>query len=225
MTETSPVTGGTGPTRSLTILAALVLIAAANSLVAIMIERAISEQYLHNSADAAQEFFSTVLNSTDAPDSLFAGPSPGPALLSFSRHLQKLPDLVRANIYSPDGFIRFSTEKNLIGVKFPDNEDLNVAFSGRAVSRLTAVSDDTKSEHLALNRTPSPRLIEAYVPVSDATGRVVCVIEFYRLPRHMQASMADARMIIWLALTVGGLILFVGFWLLLSRNRPPVLPR
>jgi hypothetical protein len=200
------------------VILTFLVIAVVCTVTATMIERAMSAYILQREAEVAQEFLRSVLIAEDSFDKLFEEPVPSPALQSFGHHLEVLPEIVRANVYSPDGFIRFSTERNLIGVKFGDNPELQEAFAGHLVTGLEEISDNTKDEHLALNRTGSDTLVEAYIPVTDKAGRLAGVVEFYRLPTRVTSAIESARRIIWLVLAAGGLVLFLAAWLLLLRS-------
>jgi len=201
-------------------LLGLAAIAIINIVMALLLSRSVADRMLLREAEVAQEFLISVLNTDGSEGVLFAEPTPSPALLSFANHLQNLPDVIRANIYSSDGFIRYSTEKNLIGVKFAGNRELENAFGGKLSTLLEEVTDNTKPEHLALNRTASNKLVETYVPVYGKSGNLACVVEFYRLPTRIEAAIADVSTIIWLASAVGALILFLAFYMFFIRTLP-----
>ncbi len=187
---------------------------------AIVLNRSIAERLLIHEAEVSQEFLSSALRSEANEASLFAEPAPSPALAAFASYVQNMPDVIRANVYSPDGFIRFSTEKNIIGVKFENNPELAAAFAGRLSARLEEVSDNTKPEHLAVNRTGSGKLIEAYIPIVGRSGSIVSVVEFYRPPHRIEAVMTDISTIIRAASLIGGLIMFLAFYFFFIRNLP-----
>lgn len=127
----------------------------------------ITERLLAGEGLVKQEFLTSILAMEESADKLFSSPSPSVALLSFSSHVRSLPGIVRANIYSPDGFIRHSTDPNLIGVNFSDNDELAESFAGKITVALETVESSNKTEHLALNQLGGEQLIEAYIPVKD----------------------------------------------------------
>ena len=142
--------------------------------------RSLTDGLLKREGMVAQEFLNSILAAESSTDTLFAEPQPSPSLQSFGAHVRSLPGIVRANIHSPDGFIRHSSETNLVGVHFSDNSELAEAFSGKITSALEEIQVSGKSEHLALSQLEGDHLIEFYVPVTSPSGSVIAVVEFYR---------------------------------------------
>lgn len=198
------------------IVASLLLIAAIHAGLAQILTRSVTSRILQREGDVAQEFLDGVIAAENGGDHLFDTPAPSPALTSFAAHVQSLPGTARANIYSLDGFIRYSSEKNLIGLQFKDNEELLESAKGLLITSLEAVSDSDKPEHLAMNRFTGEELIEAYIPVKDASGKVVAVVEFYREPTMVKETLADITRVIWLAAALSGLILIAAAGLMMA---------
>ena len=74
-----------------------------------------------------------------------------------------MPDVFRANVYSQHGKILWSTDKQLVGRVFPDNEELEAALRGELHPELNLMDGDVKSEHDGLGRelpAPARELIE-----------------------------------------------------------------
>lgn len=206
-------TASHGDLRAWLLVVSLALIAAIHAALALLLTRTVTSRMLLREGEMAQQFLTSVVKAEDSGSHLFDQPAPSPALQSFSRHVENIPGTVRVNIYSPDGFIRYSTEKNFIGLQFPDNVELTEAVQGKLISKLDEVSDNDKPEHLAMNRFKGDQLVEAYIPVSNASGKVVTVVEFYREPQMVQQTVADIRRIIWAAAGLSGLILFIAIGL------------
>lgn len=124
-----------------------------------------------------------------------------PAYEEYGQRLVNLPGVVRANVYGTDGFIRFSTDKNLLGLKFKDNEELAEAFKGRTKISIEQVSATDKAEHVALGRLGGAdgELIEAYIPLLDAAGSPLAVVEYYQRPVDLQQNLSATFVKIWLA--------------------------
>ena len=195
------------------LVTSLALIAAIHAGLALLLTNTVTDRFLLREGELAQQFLNGVLKAENSGSHLFDTPAPSAALQSFSHHVENLPGTVRANVYSLDGFIRFSTERNLIGLQFPDNEELTEAAKGQLISKLDKAFDNDKPEHLAINRFKGDELVEAYIPVNDVDGKIVAVVEFYREPELMKQTVADIRRIIWAAAGLSGLILFVALGL------------
>ena len=202
------------------VVAGLVAVAAVHAVLASNLARMITDRYLEREAQMAQEFLSSILASEGTAARLFDTPGSNPALTSFAAHVKSLPGIVRANIYAPDGFIRHSSEENLVGVQFSDNQDLAESFSGKPVISLQD-SAASKSEHLALSGMAERPLIEAYIPVSDEAGKVVTVVEFYRRDTVIGATVSDIKRMVWTAAAASGIVLVtaMGLAMLVGRRR------
>lgn len=198
------------------IVASLLLIVGVHAGLALALTRSVTSRILQREGEVAQEFLNNAVATGNIGEHLFDTPAPSPALTAFSAHVKSLPGTARANIYSLDDFIRYSTEKNLIGLQFKGNEELVESARGQIITNLDAVSDSDKPEHLAMNRFTGEELIEAYIPVKDASGKVVAVVEFYREPTMVQDTAADIRRTIWVAAALSGLILLIASGLMIA---------
>lgn len=198
------------------IAAALVAILAVHAVLALVLSRSLTETLLEREGKVAQEFLTSILSAEGTADKLFDTPAPSPALESFAAHVQNFPGTIRANIYSPDGYIRHSTEPAFIGLQFGDNAELSESFRGKLISKLEEISASAKDEHLALNRMAGEKVAEAYIPVAAPDGRVVAVVEFYRKAEIVEDTVRAMTNKVWLAAGISGLILFVAIVLVMS---------
>lgn len=177
----------------------------------------LTERLLAQEGLVKQEFLESILAAEKSAGSLFEAPAPSPALQSFAAHVRSLPEIVRANIYSPDGVIRHSTDANLVGLHFSDNDELAEAFMGKIKSAIE-FDEANKAEHLALSQMPGEALIEAYIPVRDGAGKVAAVVEFYRKETWIAAAAAEAERGIWLT-GFASAALLLAMWFLGLRRR------
>jgi hypothetical protein len=108
--------------------------------------------------------------------------------------LQSLPEVVRGKVWGPDATILWSDEAHLIGRRFPDNEELERALAGELEVEIKSL---TKAEH-GYERREFSTLAEVYVPIRASTGgRVIGVVEVYKLPERLFAT------ILWAASSSG----------------------
>ena len=198
--------------------AGLIALAAIHAGLATRISTVLTQRYLQREAEVTQEFLSSILADEGTAADLFTTPAPSAALTSFGAHVRSLPGIVRANIYAPDGFIRHSTEANLIGVHFQDNAELAESFNGKLVANLEDFSKG-KDEHIALNAGGSKQLIEAYIPVTDEAGKIAAVVEFYRRDTVIGETAANITRMVWIAAAASGLVLALMFWLMTRTGR------
>ncbi len=187
-----------------------IAIVAVNGVLAAVLTGAVADSILKGEAQIMQEFLNSAVAAEGGAPKLFALPAPSPELISFAGHVRSLPGTVRANVYSPDLFIRYSTDANLVGVQFGDNPELVESFGGEVVAELETVSSDSKAEHLALNQLGGEKLIESYVPVKDGGAQVVAVVEFYRKATAVAAIVDGVERRVWIAAAVNAAILVLG---------------
>lgn len=133
---------------------------------------------------------------------------------AFVEHIPTLPDVVRANLYATDGRVIWSTDKDLVGRRFSDNDELEKAAQGEiALETGLVASDASKAEHVGLeekaSRRERRRFVEAYLPIRDEAGsKVLAVIEVYKVPRSLFEAIDAGVHLVWLSAAVGGLVLY-----------------
>ena len=109
----------------------------------------------------------------------------------FARLLQGLPEVVRVKVWDRHATVLWSNEPRLIGQRFPDNDELNAALAGD-------VSVEMKT------------LAEVYVPIfSKTTGQVIGVIEVYKSPVRLLATIQRGRLVVWSISLAGALVLYL----------------
>jgi signal transduction histidine kinase/CheY-like chemotaxis protein len=123
-----------------------------------------------------------------------------------SRMLQSLPEVVRVKVWGPDATILWSDEAHLIGRRFPDNDELERALAGELEVEIKSL---TKAEH-GYERREFSTLAEVYVPIrASAGGRVIGVVEVYKSPERLFATILWARLVVWAISLTGGLVLYL----------------
>ncbi len=206
----------TGNRRARGAAVAIAAILAINAGLAFGLGRLVDDRILMREGEVAQEFLTSTVAAEASAAKLFVKPAPSPELTSFSNHVRHLPGIIRANIYSPDGFIRFSTEEQLIGLKFSDNPELADSFAGQLSADLAEATSDAKPEHIAITLPVGDLLVEAYVPILDA-GKTIAVVELYKSPERVLAIIGEVTRMIWIAAGLASALLIAVF-LGLRRN-------
>ena len=208
--------------RLLPLLAAgIIAIGAAHYFLSQRLSDAITEGLLAREGQVKQEFLASILADGKGEADLFAQPRPSAALMAFGEQVRGLSGIVRVNIYSPDGFIRYSTDANLIGVQFGDNEELTEAFAGKIISAFEEKASSDKSEHLALSQIGGEKLIEAYIPVAARDGKIVTVVEFYRKDEWVAGLASSIQRSFLLSAALCGTILAIALMLAFRPEREP----
>ncbi len=179
---------------------------------AFFLSRFLTEQMLDRDAEVSAEFLESIVRAerTWSWFSAHATEDPNPALESFFNHVAQLPGVVRANVFSADGTVLWSSNTALIGRRFDGNHELEAALRGRVVVEAGQLP---KEEHVALDG--ATRFTESYLPVWDETRqRVVGVVEIYRLPDALFRSIDAGVRLVWISAGLSAALLYLAlFWL------------
>jgi hypothetical protein len=142
-------------------------------------------------------------------------------LKEFAGHLRAMPEILRANLYSTDRRIVWSSDQALTGRRFENNPELEQALSGTLVNEVSRLGND-KPEHVALAAGATGYFIEAYLPMWR-DGKVIGVVELYKMPTALEAAISRGNRIIEGSAALAGLVLFATLDAERSRfsdNRP-----
>jgi signal transduction histidine kinase len=139
----------------------------------------------------------------------------------FFERISRLPDVLRANIYTRDRRVIWTSDSKVQRRQVIDNPELEAALRGEmCVETGVAGPDDPKPERAHLSDQPV-HFVEMYVPLRDkATGKVLGVAELYRVPTALFESISEGQRLIWMFAVIGGLLLYaVLFWIVRGADR------
>lgn len=138
-------------------------------------------------------------------------------LNEFFTHLKHMPDVVRANVYSGGKEVLWSSDENIIGQFFNENEELDRALVGELIYEHGLVGRSEKEEHMHFDKSLlGMPFVETYIPVwNEDDSAVIGVVELYKIPEELHFSIVEGRKLIWACASLGGLLLFVSlFWII-----------
>jgi two-component system, NtrC family, sensor histidine kinase HydH len=139
----------------------------------------------------------------------------------FFRHVSRLPDVLRANIYTPDRKVIWSSDPKMDLSRVVANPELEHALRGHLEIEMgIAGLSDPKPERLHLSDRPV-HFVELYVPLRDRTrDTVIGVAELYRVPSSLFDSIREGTQLIWTFAIVAGLLLYGAlFWIVRGADR------
>lgn len=186
-----------------------------------MLSKLFTEKLLTRDASVSQEFIDSVI-SADRTWRFFldrTNSASQSALEEFFTHVAHMPDVVRANVYGRDGSVLWSSDLDLIGEHFKDNEELDASLSGELIFKSGIIGHTVKDEHKNLNENlRGMRFIETYIPIWNGDGSaVVGAVELYKLPRVLHQSIIEGQRLIWISALTGGLLLFTSLYWIVKR--------
>ena len=199
----------------------IVLIACANAWV---VSNFLTEHLFVREAEVSRDFVQNVLVS-DGSINYLAHPDDPELQRRFHNsiaHLSNIRDVLRANVYGRDKLMLWSTDKNLIGQRFDDNDELVEALQGELVVHAGRISPESmpKSEYAGLSPLAA-YFIETYIPVVlPGTGELVGVVELYKAPLALTRAIQEGTREVAAAAVVGALALYLSlFWLVRRADR------
>lgn len=122
--------------------------------------------------------------------------------------------IVRIKIWNREGVLIYSDEKDLVGLRFPENEEFKEALSGKIAMEISSLK---KEENIG-ERGRFARLMEVYVPIRPVgSPHIMGVFEIYHDLTFLKNHIAQTRRFIYSSVGLGFLILY-GSLFLLVRN-------
>ncbi len=185
-----------------------------SALLAFVLSRFMSTNLLDRDAVVSMEYIQSVSQIND-PREYFSGEIEEKSqLIEFFDHITRLPDVLRANIYNKSRTIVWSNEKELIGRRFGDNDELEQALSGRLVVQHKQLKKAHKAEYRFFP-DDTTQFLENYIPIwNENNTEVVGVAELYKRPVSLFRSLEQGRSLVWTISFLGGLFLYaVLFWI------------
>ncbi|MFC7475026.1 sensor histidine kinase [Dankookia sp. GCM10030260] len=184
----------------------------------------LSAQMLQRDAEVSADFIRSEVIVKPAAE-YFAGNASSAGtqeLEAFFGSVARLPDVVRANVYSADGTVLWSSNPALIGRKFLANRELQHALAGGIAVAHGVIAQEIKPEYASFGaEAQGNRYMEAYLPIRAAgDGRVIGVVEIYRLPRSLFRTIDQGVRMVWAAaLASAGFLYAMLFWMIRRADR------
>ena len=142
------------------------------------------------------------------------------AIEDFFDHVMGIPDVFRATIFNANRKIIWSSDSELVGRTFEDNDDLEMALSGVSIFIEGEADERVKLEHDFLPEDVE-QFVESYIPVWDPKhARVIGVVELYKSPTDLFDTLQRGRALVALVSLLGGLILFaILYWVVRTAHQ------
>jgi two-component system sensor histidine kinase HydH len=132
-------------------------------------------------------------------------------------HLQTLPDALLVSVYARDGRVVWSTNPALVGTVVSANEELREAFRTRADVALHRPGRLPERPEQRFVVEPAEFFIENYVPLAGAGGEVLAVVEVYKEPGHLMASIRRGQLLVWTTTLAGGAVIYLALFGIVRR--------
>lgn len=137
----------------------------------------------------------------------------------FYDHLNFLPDMRRANVYTPDGKIVWSSNSDRIGKVDDINNELSQVINTHEMISTDFMSQANHNElrqklSQLFTADTQPFFVEDYIPLFDKQGNVLAVVDIYKEPLSLLDTIHHGYLLVWLstAFTVA-FIYFARYWI------------
>ncbi len=171
-------------------------------------------------AALSHDFVQSIVDTQRVAELIRRGDASDAGVIEFASHVAALPDVLRANLYSTNRKVLWSSRPELIGQVFSANEELDEALAGEVVTHRSSGEGDEplKAEHLLLPSGPD-RFVENYLPIRSGPV-LVGVVELYREPVALNDAIFNGRLRVWLGAAAGAVFLFLSLmWFVLRTER------
>ncbi len=144
------------------------------------------------------------------------------AMEAYFNKVAHLPDVLRLQVYNHDGRVLWSNHAQMIDRTFSDNAELEAALRGTLMVEADLIEERRYLKpELVFARLPEKQFVEYYMPIRGQDNRrLVGVVEVYKAPTALFASIQRGLRLIWLCAIGGGLFLFGAlFWVVRRGHR------
>jgi len=122
-------------------------------------------------------------------------------------------NVVSFKLWATDGSIVYSTVPAREGRRYPISEHLAAALKGEIQADVTDLAADDE----LIERSHGEHLLEIYVPVKTADGRVIAVAEFYHPMENIEREIHSSQRQSWLLVVGGAAAIFLFLYGLMQR--------
>jgi two-component system sensor histidine kinase HydH len=139
----------------------------------------------------------------------------GQKFAALLRHITLMPDIVRFNVYNPQGVaIWAAVDKKLVGRSFADNQKLEEAIQGKVVADMSSLS---QKENVSERDSPK-KVVEIFIPVySEVTRELLGVMEIHKRADPIDRDIREARIVVLLGALCGGLLLYFSLFAIVRQ--------
>lgn len=132
----------------------------------------------------------------------------------FFGHIRILPDVLLANVYARDRSIVWSHNPGSIGSRHGHHEELEQAFQSRVLVAHGFIGQHRHTQSQFLLGQPDRYYVENYVPLYDAYGNAVSVVEIYKEPSGLFSTIRRGQTLVWVGSLLTGVLIYIAlFWL------------
>ena len=192
------------------VVTSFVAIFATTSLLSSYLSSYMTRQMMLRDAVVSMEFLNSIVRVENASHYFFGETKNNetPEMEEFFVHVSRLPHVFRANVYAMSGEVLWSSDSELVGRTFEENDELEKAMRGELHPEIMVVARGDKAEHVGLPEDVE-EFIEFYIPIwSNDQSFVVGAVEVYKAPKSLLTTIHGIVTLAWTGALLAGFVLF-----------------
>ena len=140
--------------------------------------------------------------------------SVGHKFAALLEHMRLSPAIVRFKVYNTKSVVIWSDDKQFVGKSFRDDPQLKKALRGEVIAKLSSLE---KQEEVSGRSSPA-KAVEVYVPIySEKNRQLLGVFETHRRADSINEHIREARVVVLLAASVGGLLVYISLFAIVRQ--------
>ena len=133
-------------------------------------------------------------------------------------HLGSLSEALLTNLYARDGRVVWSSNPSLVGTNGGFNLEVQQAFATKAWLPRHRAGHATELGGQPFVAAPEDVVIENYIPLLDAKGEPAAVVQVYKEPHRLMASIRAGTQLVWATTLLGGLLIYLVLFGIVRRG-------
>lgn len=133
----------------------------------------------------------------------------------FADHLNFLPDMQHATVYTADGKLIWTSNSGLTSKDGSADNELQAAIDLRTVTSKDYLSQSNHSVfqykfETMFGANPAKFFVENYIPLQDANGNVIAVVNVYKEPGSLLDTIWHGYLLVWASTALAVVFLYLG---------------
>jgi len=204
----------------------LLVICMTSALSAFFLSRFLEKNVLQRDAAVTMALIQSIADKEDVAASFFHEDNENRerVFADFFEHIEQVPEIKRANIYSADRMIIWSSKKALIGEVSAFNRLLDMALRGEVGVEMHLAEERSNNVNSSGQYTRFEEEIgsfaENYIPIWNHDRSVIVgVMEVYKLTDELLETIARGTRLVWVGAILSGAFLYATlFWIIYYGN-------
>lgn len=203
----------------------LLVICLTSALSAFFLSNFLEKNVLHRDADVTRTMIQSIADKEKVAENFFSDDLRlrEKIFVDFFEHIAQVPEIKRANVYSADRTIIWSSKKVLIGEVSTFNPMLDKALEGKVGIEMHVDEVDRKdqspSSQYAVFENDIDSFVENYIPILNRNRSIVVgVMEVYKESDKLFETINDGKNLVWSGAVLSGLFIYATLFMIIYHG-------